>query len=78
MLYECQKSRWCADEWVVEAIDYDSEGVIYAATFSGPGAEMRAEEYAAWKNKKDGPIQYTHDSAPISRRSAILAPVQST
>lgn len=50
LLFECVKSRVCQDEWVVEAIDYASEGVIYAATFSGPGAKERAEEYTAWKN----------------------------
>lgn len=50
--YECVKSRFCPDEWVVEAIDHASEGEIYAATFSGPGAEERAEEYARWKNAR--------------------------
>ena len=50
LVYECQQSRQCAEEYVVEAIDYASEGEIYAATFSGHGAKERAEEYAAWKN----------------------------
>lgn len=54
LVYECVKSRFCLDEWVVEAIDYGSEGEIYAATFSGPGAQQRAEEYAAWKNAGHG------------------------
>lgn len=49
-IYECVQSRSCPYEWVVEAIDYDDEGVIYAATFSGPDAQKRAEEYTAWKN----------------------------
>jgi hypothetical protein len=47
--YEVQPSRLTPDEWVVEAIDHDSEGEIYAALFSGPGAQGRAEEYATWK-----------------------------
>ena len=37
------------DRWLVEAIDHDSEGEIYAAAFSGPGAEERAREYRAFK-----------------------------
>lgn len=49
MNYECAPSRWTQDEWVVEAIDHESEGVIYAALFSGPGAQGRAEEYATRK-----------------------------
>lgn len=74
LFYECQKSKSCIDEWVVEAIDYDSEGEIYAATFSGHGAQERAEEYAAWKNAKAAPIQHTHDSAPVPRGSVVGAP----
>lgn len=54
LVYECVKSRFCQDEWVVEAIDYASEGEIYAATFSGPEAQQCAEEYAAWKNARHG------------------------
>ncbi len=50
LVYECVQSKAEEDEWIVEAIDYGSEGEIYAATFSGPGAEARAREYAAWKN----------------------------
>ncbi len=50
MLFECAPSRTCPDEWVVEAIDHASEGEVYAALFSGPGAEARAKEYAALKN----------------------------
>lgn len=50
LMFECVKSKVCADEWIVEAIDHDNEGVIYAATFSGPGAGARAAEYTAWKN----------------------------
>ncbi|WP_437968909.1 hypothetical protein WMF04_06295 [Sorangium sp. So ce260] len=50
--YECAPSRATADEWVVEAIDYHSEGEIYVALFSGPGAKERAEEYATWKNQQ--------------------------
>jgi hypothetical protein len=38
------------DEWRVEAIDHEGEGECYVATFSGPLAKQRAEEYADWKN----------------------------
>lgn len=40
----------CPDAWIVEAIDHDSEGEVYAAEFSGHGAHERALEYSAWKN----------------------------
>lgn len=50
-VYECVQSALCPDEWVAEAIDYDDEGVIYAALFSGPDAQKRAEEYTAWMNR---------------------------
>jgi hypothetical protein len=50
MVYECQQSKTHPDEYVVEAIDYASEGEITPLCFSGPGAKARAVEYAAWKN----------------------------
>ena len=34
------------DVWSVEAIDVAGDGAIYMATFSGPDARGRAEEYA--------------------------------
>lgn len=52
--YEAQASRDDATEWVVEAINYDGDGEIYVARFSGPIARERAEEYAAWKNGGGG------------------------
>jgi hypothetical protein len=36
------------DEFVAEAIGKDGE--VYVVRFSGPNAESRANEYAAWKN----------------------------
>lgn len=36
------------DEWRVEALN--EEGECFIAIFSGPQAQARAEEYAAWKN----------------------------
>jgi hypothetical protein len=36
-------------EWVVEAVDEEGGGEVYLTRFSGPGAEERAKEYAAWK-----------------------------
>lgn len=50
--YEVARSRYTPDSYVVEAIDYDSDGEIYAALFSGPGAKERAEEYARFKNSQ--------------------------
>ena len=52
--YEVVRSRSEHDDvvenWQVEAIDYDNEGIIYFALFSGPDAKKRAEEYARFKN----------------------------
>ncbi len=48
--YEVIRSIRDANEWRVEAIDYDRDGSIYVAIFTGPGAKERAHEYAAWKN----------------------------
>jgi hypothetical protein len=36
-------------QWRVEALDTDTGGV-YIAIFDGPGAQLRAVEYAAFKN----------------------------
>ena len=40
------------DTWRSEAIEYP-EGLCYVVIFSGPNAETRAREYAAWKNADD-------------------------
>lgn len=32
--------------WIVEAIDHASDGDVFMAFFTGPGAEQLAEEYA--------------------------------
>ena len=50
MEYEVVKTKGAMATWQVEAIDYDNEGIIYFALFSGPAAEKRAREYAAFKN----------------------------
>jgi hypothetical protein len=47
MRYEVVKCQDGVDEWRVECIDYDNDGQIYVAYFSGPDAQQRAEEYAA-------------------------------
>jgi hypothetical protein len=51
MTFEVAKSRNTVDEWRVEAIDFEDEGQVYVALFSGPLARERAEEYATWKNE---------------------------
>lgn len=48
--YETIEDRIHAGDYRVEAIDYGSEGEAYIAIFTGPDAQFRAEEYAAWKN----------------------------
>ncbi len=52
MNYTVVQSRTDSDEWIAEAIDHASEGEIYVASFSGPHAHSRADEYAAWKNSR--------------------------
>ncbi len=49
MEYEVKQD---GSEWRVEAIDYESEGEVYVAIFSGPGADARAREYARFKEAK--------------------------
>jgi hypothetical protein len=51
MTYEVQPST-SVDEWRVEAIT--EEGQVLVTLFSGPDAERRAREYAAWKNAMRG------------------------
>lgn len=52
--YEAFVSRDAVDddEWRVEGIDYENEGLCYVTIFSGPEAMERAEEYARFKNNK--------------------------
>lgn len=53
MLFEVIGDRTTdsGDVWRVEAINYEGDGEVYVAVFSGPGAEERAHEYADWKNR---------------------------
>jgi hypothetical protein len=48
--FEARQDRLDATSWRVEAIDYNDDGVVYVAVFTGPKAEARAEEYANFKN----------------------------
>lgn len=52
MKYEVKPSRH-GREWVVEAFVPEGDGEVYVAEFSGPDAQTRAIEYAAWKNNPD-------------------------
>ncbi len=54
MRYEMMRSRGSVDEWRVEAIDYEHDGQVFVAIFSGPDAERRAKEYAEWRNAAKG------------------------
>jgi hypothetical protein len=38
------------ETWAVSAVNFDGDGEIYVATFDGPNARERADEYAAFKN----------------------------
>jgi len=51
MRYEVIESREIPGEWRVEAINFDGDGEVYVAIFSGPSAKVRAKEYATWKNE---------------------------
>ena len=48
--YEVIAAEGTPDEFRVEGIDYEHEGVVYVTIFSGPDAELRAREYARFKN----------------------------
>ncbi|MBI1885428.1 MAG: hypothetical protein HYS09_03815 [Chloroflexi bacterium] len=48
--YQVAQSQGAMDEWRVERIDYESEGEVSVAIFSGPKAKERANEYAPFKN----------------------------
>lgn len=61
MQYELVQCAGSVDDWRVEAIDYDNEGIVYVTCFSGPDAQARAEEYAAGK------------TAPVARELAGVA-----
>ena len=50
MTYEVVQSPDTPDAWIVEAINYGGDGEVFSALFSGPNAERRAREYAAWKS----------------------------
>lgn len=47
LTYEVVADRLYPNNWRVEAIDTEA---IFVALFSGPEAENRARDYAAWKN----------------------------
>jgi hypothetical protein len=52
MRFEARQSSTDPTEWFVEAVNYNGDGEIYHALFSGPLAEERAHEYAEWKNHR--------------------------
>lgn len=61
MNYDAFKDK-SSNDWRVEAVDFENEGNIYIAIFSGPDAQARAAEYAQWKNQ-------VHASKPEIRAS---------
>lgn len=50
MNHEVIADKHTLGSWRVEAIDHDREGICYIAVFHGVDAQIRAGEYAAWKN----------------------------
>lgn len=48
--YEVFEDKLHPGDWRAEFIDHADEGLCYVTIFSGPGAQQRAEEYAAYKN----------------------------
>lgn len=51
MNYQATADNEVQRDWRVEAIDFENEGAVYIAIFSGPNARERAEEYARWQNE---------------------------
>lgn len=49
MAVEVIERRDTPGAWSVEAVDYEGDGEIYLAVFSGPESRMRAKEYARMK-----------------------------
>ena len=44
---EIVKDRISAGVWRVESIDHELDGEIYVTMFSGPGAKLQADRFAA-------------------------------
>jgi hypothetical protein len=55
MKYEVAQDKHSPNEWRVEAIDFDGDGDCFVTLFGGPQAELRAREYAAWKQAQKSP-----------------------
>lgn len=52
MNFEVLQDRQNPSDWRVEGIDFEDEGKVYVAIFSGPDARQRADEYADFKNSE--------------------------
>lgn len=55
MKYEVVADKIYLNDWRVEAIN--QSGDSFVTLFSGPDAEERAKEYAAWKLSADAPAK---------------------
>lgn len=51
MKYTVTQSRGIPDDWRVTSTEEREKGRVELAIFSGPRAQDRAHEYAAWKNQ---------------------------
>lgn len=75
-MHEAVKSRNAVDEWRVEAVDDDGEGDCCVTLFSGPSAERRAEEYAAWKNRTAPSPALLPGARPDTLRAEMLRAIE--
>jgi hypothetical protein len=62
--FESKVDALDASSWRVEAIDHASDGVVYGTIFTGPNAQRRAEEYAAFKNTAEATLDIVFDGPP--------------
>lgn len=50
MKYEVVEDRLSPGDFRAEAINSSGDGEVFGAIFTGPDADERAHEYAAWQN----------------------------
>jgi hypothetical protein len=51
--WSCFEDNFYAGDWRVEGRDFENEGRVYIAIFSGPNARERAHEYLNWKMESE-------------------------
>ena len=71
MEWACLEDRQNRGDWRVEAIDFENEGEVYVAIFSGPSARERAEEYAALESGQESRLARTPPSDSRTLETSI-------